>query len=495
LADIPDMAGNAVRASLGLLLTIALAGLGLFGAIWMYDAPSRFAGITRSSGTVAAPFEPPADEGLPTRAEIHRLLRSRDFPALTRLVDAKQAIVERDIRNESELHRVIGSFGVADPTLAPFIDDWVAASPDSVAPNIASARYLFARAFAERGTKVASETSLEQVTGMNHFLDKVILDARSALARAPKLTEGYALLIDVARTVGAQRGCGEVAREGLSVAPASMRIRWALAMCRLPRWGGSHDAVRDIWEQAQPFVADHPALAALGGVVSWDLGRLSDGDEALRHLEAALAAGPHSAFFLARAREYIDAKKVDAALEDATSGLAWAPEDPDLLAIRFQTLAGLGRFTEAQATLDLLAETNATHADVPEWREYMQKQTAAAAADSTGGHYSRGHQHLRSGDQRRALAEFETAVRRDPAHFDAYLSLDQLLAPRREWDAIVTHWTNYLAARPGDVRAYLERAGANRQRGDMTAALADVAKACELGSEKACGVWKNQGWQ
>ena len=489
------MASTALRTSLGLLLTIVLAGIGLFGAIWMYDAPSRFAGVMRSGGAAAAPFEPPADEGSPTRAEIHRLLRSRDFAELTRLVDAKQALVERDIRNESELHRVIGSFGVADPTFAPLIDDWVAASPDSVAPNIASARYLFARAFAERGTKVGSETSVEQVMGMNHFLEKVILDARTALARAPKLTEGYALLIDVTRTVGAQRACGEIAREGLSVAPASMRIRWALAMCRLPRWGGSHDAVRAIWDQAEPFVADHPALAALGGVVAWDLGRLSDGDEALRHLDAALAAGPHSAFFLSRAREYMDAKKVDAALEDATSGLAWAPEDPDLLAIRFRSLAGLGRFTEAQATLDLLADTNATHADMPQWREYMQRQSAAAAADSTGGHYSRGHQHRRAGNQRRALDEFEAAVRQDPAHFDAYLSIDQLLAPRREWAAIVGHWTNYLAVQPGDVRAYLERAGANRQKGDMSAALADMAKACELGSEKACGVWKNQGRQ
>ena len=321
------MASTAVRAALGLVLTIVLAGLGLCAAIWRYDAPVRFAGVTRSAGA-AAPFEPPADEGSPTRAEIHRLLRSRDFPTLTRIVDDKQALVERDIRNESELHRVIGSFSVADPSLAPLIEDWVAASPESVAPNIASAQYLFARAFAERGSKLAAETSLEQVMGMNHFLEKVMLDARTALARAPKLTEGYGLMIDVARTVGAQRACGEVAREGLSVAPASMRIRWALAMCRLPRWGGSHEAVQAIWDQAKPFVADHPALAALGGVVSWDLGRSADGEDALRHLEAALAAGPHSAFFLSRAREYIDAKKIDAALEDATNGLAWAPEDP-----------------------------------------------------------------------------------------------------------------------------------------------------------------------
>jgi tetratricopeptide (TPR) repeat protein len=489
------MASTAVRAAVGLVLTIVLAGLGLFAAIWRYDAPRRFAGVTRSGGAAAAPFEPPADEGLPTRAEIQRLLRSRDFAALTNLVDAKQALVERDIRNESELHRVINSFGSADPTLAPIIDDWVAASPDSVAPNIASARYLFARAYAERGTKFAADTSREQVIGMNHFLEKVVLDAGTALARAPRLTEGYAVLIDVSRMTGAQRACGEIAREGLSVAPASMRIRWALALCRLPRWGGSHEAVQAIWDQAKPFVADHPALAALGGVVSWDLGRSADGEDALRHLEAALAAGPHSAFFLSRAREYIDTKKIDSALEDATNGLAWAPEDPDLLAIRFRSLAGLGRFTEAQTTLDLLAEVDTTHADVPQWREYMQKQQAAAKADSTGGHYSRGHQHLRAGDQRRALAEFEAAVRRDPAHFDACLSIDQLLAPRREWDAIIGHWTNYLAAQPGDARAYLERAGANSWKGDMTAARADLTKACELGSEKACGMVKSPGRQ
>ncbi len=486
------MASTAVRAALGLVLSIVMTGIGLFAFIWWQDAPRRFAGVARGGGAAAAPFEPPADEGSPTRVEILRLLRSRDFAALTSMVEVKQAAVERDIRNESELHRVVQAFYIEDPSLAPLIEDWVAASPNSAAPNIASASYLYARAYGERGGKRASETSAEQFTGMEHFLEKVTLDARTALTRAPKLTQGYRLLINVARLRGDQLACGQIAREGLEAEPASLRIRWALAICRLPRWGGSHQAVEAIWNQAKPFVADHPALAALGGVVAWDLGRSSEGDEALRHFEVALAAGPDSEFFLARASEYLDAKKTAAALEDATNGLAWAPEDPPLLAIRFRSLAGLGRFTEAQATLDVLAEVDATHADVPQWREYMQKQKAAAAADSTGGHYSRGHQHLRAGDQRRALAEFELAVRRDPAHFDACLSIDQLLAPRREWNAIIGHWTNYLAVQPGDARAYLERAGANHWKGDMTAAQADLMKACDLGSEKACGMAKGR---
>lgn len=220
-----------------LIAIILLGGIGLLAAGWWYNAPLRFAGVKRSAGTAAAaPFEPPADEGSPTRAEIHRLLRRRDFPTLTRLVDAKQALVERDIRNESELHRVIDSF-------------------------------------------------------------------------------------------------------------------------------------------------------------------------------------------------------------------------------------------------------------------YMQKQKAAAAADSTGGHYSRGHQHLRAGDQRAALAEFETAVRRNPAHFDAYLSIDQILASRAEWDAVIGHWTTYLAGQPNDGRAYLERAGANRRKGDIKAAQADILKGCQLGTAQACAIAKSQGWQ
>jgi tetratricopeptide (TPR) repeat protein len=160
--------------------------------------------------------------------------------------------------------------------------------------------------------------------------------------------------------------------------------------------------------------------------------------------------------------------------------------------MQFRSLAALGRLREAQSTLDHLAEIDAMHPNLPEWREYMQKQMAAVAADGTDGHYSRGHQQLRAGNQKAALAAFEQAVRRDPAHFDAILSIDQLLAPRREWDAIIGYWTTYLTHRPDDARAYLERAGANRWKGDMTAALADMKKACELGSEKACGVVKGQ---
>jgi hypothetical protein len=49
-------------------------------------------------------------------------------------------------------------------------------------------------------------------------------------------------------------------------------------------------------------------------------------------------------------------------------------------------------------------------------------------------------------------------------------------------------WTDYLARKPDDGAAYLERAGAERRNGDTTQAIADVRRACELGNAHACRI-------
>jgi tetratricopeptide (TPR) repeat protein len=460
------------------------------------SGPRTFAGIDRDSDAAALPpFEPPEDEGSPARVDILRALHGRDFATLGQMLDAKRVRVAQDIRHESEWHRVMATFDIADQSMTPLIEEWVASSPESIVPYIASGTHMYSLAFDARGTRPSANTTPEQFAGMERYLEKAERDARAALERDPQEVLGYQLLINVARAGGTQAECGTIAREGLEVAPASLRIRWALAICRLPRWGGSHRSVTAIWDRAKPFVADHPALAVLGGVVAWDLGRLAEGEEAMRHFESAVAAGPAPVFFLARASAYLDAKQDDAALEDAAAGLAMAPDDPDLLEVRFRALSGLGRISEANSALELLAEIEPTNRNVPSWREYVQRQRGSTAVDGTGGHYARGRAHVKAGDEQAALAEFEAALRQNPSHFDACLSIDLILAPRREWDVIIGHWTTYLAIQPGDGRAYLERGGAYHQKGDVKAARADIERACEIGTERACAIAKSQGWQ
>ena len=481
-----------VGASLGRFL-----GQGLFPAINRFlDGPQTFAGVDRDPGAAAPPpFAPLEDEGSPTRAEILRALRSRDFATLTRTLESKRARVAQDIRHEAEWNRLAATFAITDPSITPLIDDWIAASPDSVAPYIASGTHMYSLAFEARGAKTAANTTSEQRAGLQHFLEKVVLDAGAALKRDPKEVLAYRLLIDVARAGGTQGECGRIAREGLAVAPASLRIRWALAICRLPRWGGSHAEVEAIWQKAKPFVTDNPDLSALAGVVAWDKGRSIKGEPAMQLLDQALAAGPSPVFFLARAIEHSRNERFDQTLAEANLGLIVAPQEPDLLAYQFISLANLGRIDEASATFDVLAEVDPTHPDVAEFRDEVKRRVANSGAGSAYESYKRGRDLLEAGNDDGALLAFQTAVQRDPAHFDSYENIDYILIKRRDFDMVIRYWGAYLAQRPDDGRGYLQRAGTNRAKGDLAAAQEDIVKACELKDAQACGIARSQGWQ
>lgn len=436
------------------------------GILWMVDADERFAGIERDAATTPPPYEAPADEGTPTRVELLGMLRDRDFEGLTDVIDAKQAAVVGDIRNETELHRVVETFSVSDPTITPLIEDWIAATPDSAAPYLASATHVYTLASDSRGGKLAFETTSEQFAGMDHYLEKLTLDATAALEREPRSTQAYRMLVNSAGMRGRQGRCGEFARAGLAVAPASLRIRWSLAMCRLPRWGGSRRAVEAIFEKARPFLADNPELAVLAGVMAWDEGRLLDGAEAMTLLDEAVASGDYPVYLLERAREHNRDKRPEAALEDATLGLDLSPEDPDLLAAQFLAYFALGRVEEAQATFALLEEVDPTREILPGWRDDLEKLASWDAA------------------RRAAATPLAKALRTDVA-----------LTRARDWDAVIRHWSTYLRANPDEGRAYLERAGAHRQKGDMDAARADILQACSLGEPRACLVARDEGWR
>jgi tetratricopeptide (TPR) repeat protein len=88
----------------------------------------------------------------------------------------------------------------------------------------------------------------------------------------------------------------------------------------------------------------------------------------------------------------------------------------------------------------------------------------------------------------RAQDDFQRAVALDPTHLESFRNLDWLLAREGRWDQIIAMWTEYLARKPDDGVAWLERAGAARHKGEMTQAIADVRRACELGNERACTI-------
>jgi hypothetical protein len=98
----------------------------------------------------------------------------------------------------------------------------------------------------------------------------------------------------------------------------------------------------------------------------------------------------------------------------------------------------------------------------------------------------RGRAGMAAGLHDQAVADFTKVTELAPTTIEAYRSLDRLLSRRKQWQAIITHWSRYIALQPESAEAYLERGGAHFQKGDRAAAVRDAEKACQLGNKEGC---------
>ena len=85
-----------------------------------------------------------------------------------------------------------------------------------------------------------------------------------------------------------------------------------------------------------------------------------------------------------------------------------------------------------------------------------------------------------------ALEDFRRVMTLEPGNFEAHRNADRILSEQRRWDEVLEIWNLYLTTTPTDAEAYFERGGTNYHKGDLAAARADAARACELGKSEAC---------
>lgn len=89
-----------------------------------------------------------------------------------------------------------------------------------------------------------------------------------------------------------------------------------------------------------------------------------------------------------------------------------------------------------------------------------------------------------SANETEVTAAVDRALREDS--FDAYLALDNVLAPRGRFGEVIAHWDRYLASHPDDGRAYMERGGAYTHLKRPVEAERDADSACKLGFARGC---------
>jgi tetratricopeptide (TPR) repeat protein len=462
------------------------------------------------------PSAGPAPEGMPKalgKRGALALLRNREFDRLGQLVESQQTQFETEPRSERALAQTLDAFGIADPALTPLLDAWVTERPHDWAPLLVRSRHRIALAEAGHGGDDADESSPSERDARRATLRPAVEDATAALALNHRLAQAYVTLITAARESGDREATGRFAGLGLAIAPASVFLRVQHATSLLPRWGGSYEAVAAFAQASQTYASQVPALHALLGFADWDrgrvLGRRRQFAEALTFLDRAVTTGDCWQFYRDRGETYVRMQRHEAAADDLDRAAALAPEEPDVLTLRAEALAGLGRRADALESARRAAELDPTNRELAWFRRHGAEDAVAQgwdfirthdlraaieryswANDLAGGDvealYWRGRAHLLQNDPTRALADFEEAIHTDPHHIESYRRADELLAQRKDWDAIARLWSRYIELDPSSGVGYVERSAAYRQKGDRSAALADARQACRLGNQAGC---------
>lgn len=339
---------------------LVVAALGAHGGSWLVE---RWA-AEMVAGAQPLPPPPSSDPDDTSLRGLLRRLRGRDFTGLQQLFTDAAARARGDVREEPGLTVALNAFRIADPTLRPLLDRWVAAFPRSWPPLLVRSGYLESVAGDRRGGGWAKGSTREQTDELHAFLRESMRDASAAIALQPDLADAHGILIGTARRLAGPPACVTIAARGLAQVPASFEIRRRLMTCLQPRWGGSHAAMDAVAEEAQQHVKENPRLAFLRGYADLDRSttarakhRLPD---ALAAIDRALAHGRHWEFLAERADVLRRLGQAAEALRDLDAALVQRPQMPDLLEDRIRVLQTLGRAREVRGVAALLREVDPT---------------------------------------------------------------------------------------------------------------------------------------
>jgi tetratricopeptide (TPR) repeat protein len=452
--------------------------------------------------------------------EVRRLLVEKQFDQLNAILAWYQKGFGDNPSAEYALYDAYKAFDTPQPDYAPLFQEWIAAAPDHYQPYLAAAQYHYARGWDRPRTQVAQ--------GHLPKADRRDAAVFCAVTPAPGSGAGHQSRPD--RRLQPSDRHPERRRRGGRGKPADWRGPGPVSLFpaaqenrRLGQRAPLGRQLRGDGAHRQPSGTLHrqnPRLGVLYGFVYCDQGRYftqgDRSDEAIRLCNQALSFGDHWYFYYQLARVYhFDRKQYDLALEHINKAIAHKPTVAKLYRLRSRiqfARQGYGGALEDIETTEMIRPGDAGTARWVQWaannllntghRRAKTDQQAAVDAYSLSldfndgnpeAYYWRGMAYSRMQQFGPALTDFQAAVRFNPRYFDAYRMIDALLARERQWERILAYWNAFLELEPGHAEAYFERSGTHYHNRDMASALADLDKACRLGSEAACQQYRKVG--
>lgn len=305
----------------------------------------RHVAVRAGAAAVIAALSPassPAAELTADRLGMVRLLRQGAIGELERRLTEFQSNFESGRGSEWDADDHFEAFETSDPEIEWRLDEWMNQLPDSYAAPMARALYLKHRAAMMAQYLYPNEASGRTAQQVAQLQEAAVADLMRAIKRNPKLSIAYAAWMNIALDRGDGATVERVYAAGIAEIPNSSAIEAAyltsINPCCSPALRHSRDALKAFLlrvKDLQRRFADNRDFDWMGGYDRYSMGILflndRRWDEAVKHIDEAIAVRESWYYYLDRARAHAGAEDHASALRDferaaalnPTSAYAW----------------------------------------------------------------------------------------------------------------------------------------------------------------------------
>jgi len=284
------------------------------------------------------------------------LLNAGRFAELNTQFSAVQTAYRNSVISDEQLRDAFRVFYDTDPALRVDYDAWTAKFPKSYVAHLARGIYYKKVGEGRRGGKFISETTDNQLRGMDDAFANAIQDLKisEALDKRPLLT--YLNEMSIALYDGDEPKVRALLEESLKVDPQNVIVRHNYMGSLKPRWGGSVEQMTAFLEESRNAGLSTPKLQLLEAVIITDRadGYRNAGDysSAERDYRRAMALGSDDCLKCLANVLLLQNKREDA-IPVLSRVVNEDPLDGDTLALRGQTYLSLGN--TSAGTVDMIA--------------------------------------------------------------------------------------------------------------------------------------------
>lgn len=428
-------------------------------------------------------------------SELPHALRAKKFSAVSSTLHELSRISNSSPDTEEQLYYTLRALGQIGSAYEGAISEWVTKQPANAHALLARAHYHYASAWHARDYGYVDTVTTEMHDKMVAFAKAAVRDADAAIALDNTLALAHLMLAEASKLEGNDGSVENHIDRALSLSPTSYVIRARRIRMLQPRWGGSYDRMNAVIDKAQPYVAANPRLKLLPGFIAIDqaatLSELERLDEALPLALQAAALGSNAEASYRLADLYYDLKNYSVALQHANEAVRLHPYYDLYHRMRAQVHYTLKDFAALQADLVTLRDIAPDSPSIKFVEKLITKSSRSSVAatidpNSPEGMIAAARTLIQQQDYAGALTKTKQAVASKPDSFEAVQLLDWLLARERKFAEVVAEWNRYLALRPDDAKAHMERGGAYYHMQKRDLAIQDAKKACELGLSEGC---------